>query len=300
MVTEVMEMEFRVLKYFLAVARTENISHAAEAMHVSQPALSRQLMDLEEELGVKLLVRGNRNTTLTEAGFLLKKRAEEIAQLVDKTVDELSHAQEGVSGSVRIGCGETAGMRVVARAIQDLRKEYPNIHYQFQSMDGMVVKEQLKRGTLDFGVLIQPEPPQDYPHIELAHEDIWGVLMRKDSPLAAHTTIRAADLEGLPLIASRQALTAKELGVWFDKDESELNIIATYTLIYNASLLAEEGVGYVLCLDRLVHLPKDGKLVFRPLEPQNSCRIFFIWKKNQLFSEAARLLKEKVMELSET
>ena len=164
----------------------------------------------------------------------------------------------------------------------------------------MVVKEQLKRGTLDFGVLIQPEPPQDYPHIELAHEDIWGVLMRKDSPLAAHTTIRAADLEGLPLIASRQALTAKELGVWFDKDESELNIIATYTLIYNASLLAEEGVGYVLCLDRLVHLPKDGKLIFRALEPQNICRIFFIWKKNQLFSEAARLLKEKVMELSKT
>lgn len=299
MVAEVMEMEFRVLKYFLAVARTENISHAAEAMHVSQPALSRQLMDLEEELGVKLLVRGNRNTTLTEAGFLLKKRAEEIAQLVDKNVDELSHAQEGVSGSVRIGCGETAGMRVVARAIQSLRKEYPNIHYQFQSMDGMVVKEQLKRGTLDFGVLIQPEAPQDYPHIELAHEDVWGVLMRKDSPLAAHTTIRAADLEGLPLIASRQALTARELSLWFDKDESEFNIIATYTLIYNASLLAEEGVGYVLCLDRLIQLPKDGNLVFRPLDPQNICRIFFIWKKNQLFSEAARLLKEKVMDLSE-
>ena len=293
-------MEFRVLKYFLAVARTENISHAAEAMHVSQPALSRQLMDLEEELGVKLLIRGNRNTTLTEAGFLLKKRAEEIAQLVDKTVDELSHAQEGVSGSVRIGCGETAGMRVVARAIQDLRKEYPNIHYQFQSMDGMVVKEQLKRGTLDFGVLIQPDPPKPYPHLDLAHVVFWGALMRTDSPLAAHTTIRAADLEGLPLIASRQALTAKELGVWFDKDESELNIIATYTLIYNASLLAEEGVGYVLCLDRLVHLPKDGKLIFRALEPQNICRIFFIWKKNQLFSEAARLLKEKVMELSKT
>ena len=300
MMAEVMNMEFRVLKYFLAVARTENISHAAEAMHVSQPALSRQLMELEEELGVKLLVRGNRSTTLTEAGFLLKKRAEEIAQLVDKTVDELTHAQEGVSGSVRIGCGETAGMKVVARAIQSLRKEYPNVHYQFQSMDGMVVRDQLKRGTLDFGLLIQPEAPQDYPYIELPHEDIWGVLMRKDSPLAKNRTIRASDLEGLPLIASRQALTARELGVWFDKDENELNVIATYTLIYNASLLAEEGVGYVLCLDRLINLPEKSNLVFRPLEPQKNCRIFFIWKKNQLFSEAARLLKEKVMELSET
>ncbi len=291
-------MEFRVLKYFLAVARTENISHAAAEMHVSQPALSRQLMDLEKELGVKLLVRNNRRTTLTEAGFLLKKRAEEIAQLMDKTIDELSHVQKGVSGNVRIGCGETAGMRIVACAIHDLQKEYPHVHCNLYSMDGMGVREHLKRGTLDFGVLIQPEAPQDYPHIELAYADCWGVLMRRDSPLAARTAIRAADLDGLPLIVSQQALAGKEFGVWFDKDERELNIVATYTLIYNASLLAEEGVGYVLCLDQLINLREDSNLVFRPLEPQKLCRLFFIWKKHQVFSEAARLLKEQVIKIS--
>lgn len=291
-------MEFRVLKYFLAVARTENISHAAEQMNVSQPALSRQLMDLENELGVKLLVRSNRRTTLTEAGFLLKKRAEEIAELVDKTVDEVSHAREGVSGSVHIGCGETAGMRIIAHAIHELQKEYPHVNYDLRSMNGMSVKDSLKRGTLDFGVLIQPNAPQDYPYIELSYEDRWGVLMRRDSPLAKLTSIHPEDLDGLPLILSQQALKWKEFGTWFDKDESDLNIAATYTLLYNASLLAEEGVGYVLCFDGLINLTEDSPLVFRPLDPLKTCRVFFIWKKHQVFSEAARLLKERILSIS--
>lgn len=287
-------MEFRVLNYFLAVARQSNISRAAEEMNISQPALSRQLMDLEEELGVKLLVRSRRRTTLTEAGYLLKKRAEEITELVDKTVEEISHARDGVSGSIRIGCGETAGMRAVARAVREIRQEYPYVHCHLFSMDDSGVRERLDKGVLDFGVLVQPEAPKNYPSIELNHEDTWGVLMRKDSPLSRLSAIHAEDLYGLPLIVSQQAFANKELEDWFGRKEKELNIVATYTLIYNASLLAEEGVGYVLCLDQLLHLPQAGLLTFRPLSPKNICRIFFIWKRQQVFSQAASLLMEKM------
>ena len=287
-------MEFRVLKYFLAVAKRASISRAAEEMNISQPALSRQLMDLEAELGVKLLVRSKRSTTLTEAGYLLKKRAEEISVLMNKTVEELSCARDGISGNIRIGCGETGGMRAVARAIHEIRQEYPFVHCHLFSTDDSGVKERLDKGMLDFGVLVQPEAPKSYQYIEIEHEDTWGVLMRKDCPLAALKCIRAEDLQGLPLIFSQQALANKDLEGWFGKTAEDLNIIATYTLIYNASLLAEEGVGYVLCLDRLLHLPPEGLLTFRPLSPPNICRIFFIWKQNQLFSRAASLLMEKL------
>ena len=292
-------MELRVLKYFLAVARTGNISRAAEQAYVSQPALSRQMIDLEEELGVKLLERGKRHTALTEAGYLLKKRAEEIMALVDKTVDELSHAREGVSGSVRIGCGETEGMRLVARTVQDMRREYPLVHCHFFSMDGSGVKERLEKGMLDFGVLVQPEPPGGYEHAEIDHQDVWGILMRRDDPLASLETVTAGDLAGRPLIISRQAFEAQELGAWFGGGADDLNIVATYTLIYNASLLAEEGVGYVLCLDRLLSLPAGGPLVFRPLSPKKTCRIFFVWKRNQVFSKAASLFREMVIKATE-
>ena len=289
-----MNVEFRVLKYFLVVARTENISRAAEEMNISQPALSRQLMDLEEELGVQLLVRSKRRTTLTEAGFLLQRRAEEISALVDKTVDELSHSQGEISGSIRIGCGETAGMRAIARTMQEIRQKYPHINCQLYSMDASGVRERLEKGTLDFGVLIQPRPPQDYDYVQLPHQDIWGVYMKKDSPLAGREKIRAADLMGLPLIVSQQALNRKELQAWFGREEKDLQIVATYTLIYNASLLAEAGVGYLICLDEQLNLAPDSNLLFRPLEPSSLCNNYFVWKHNQLFSRAASLFRDRL------
>ncbi len=290
----VITMEFRVLKYFLATARTENITAAAKEMNISQPALSRQLMDLENELGVTLLIRSKRSTTLTEAGYLLKRRAEEITELMEKTVSEVSNARSGVSGSIRIGCGETAGMRAVARAVHEIRQDYPYIRCHLYSTDDSGVKERLDKGMLDFGLLVQPEPPKNYPYLEIDHEDTWGVLMRKDSPLSGLDRISAEDLYGLPLIVSRQAFANKELEDWFSRDIREFDIVATYTLIYNAALMAEEGVGYVLCLDRLLTLPPDGALTFRPLSPQNTSRIFFIWKRHQIFSRAASLLIEKL------
>ena len=290
-------MEFRVLKYFLAVARRSSISRAAEDMNISQPALSRQLMDLEEELQTQLLIRSKRQTTLTEAGYLLKKRAEEITELMEKTVDELTNARNGVSGAIRIGCGETAGMRAVAKAIREIREEYPFVHYHLFSTDGSGVKERLEKGLLDFGVLVQPEPPKNYDYIELDHEDRWGALMRKDNPLSRLDKIRPKDLYDQPLIISRQAYAGKELENWFGRAIENLNVVATYTLIYNASLLAEEGVGCLLSLDRLLNIPKDGILTFRPLSPPNICRIFFIWKRQQIFSGAASLLVKKLKKI---
>lgn len=287
-------MEFRVLKYFLAVARTENISRAAEEMNISQPALSRQLMDLEEELGVTLLIRSKRHTTLTEEGYLLKKRAEEISALVDKTIDELSHTRMRIGGSIRIGCGETAGMKIIADAVQKIRTDFPSVHCHLYSMDGSGAKERLAKGTLDFGVLVQPEAPHNYEYLEIDHQDQWGVFIPKDSPLAKLDKIEAKDLYGLPLILSRQALDNKELKAWFGKDENELNIVASYTLIYNASLMAEAGVGYLLSLDRLLNLAEDSRLTFRPLSPPCTCRIFFVWKKGQIFSRAALLLRDTI------
>ena len=289
-------MEIRVLNYFLATARTENISRAAEEMNISQPALSRQLMDLEEELGVKLFNRKNRRTTLTDAGYLLKKRAEEITALTEKTVEEISLSRQTVGGNIRIGCGETAGMRIIAQAFGDIRQKYHAVCCRLFSMDGAGVREHLDRGTIDFGVLVLPQPPADYEYIEIDHEDIWGVFMKKNSPLAKRKKIRREDLWELPLIVSRQSFANKELKEWFGKEENELNIVATYTLIYNASLLAEAGVGYLLSLDRLINLTEESILTFRPLTPKSVCRIYFVWKRGQVFSRAAELLREKISE----
>ena len=285
-------MELRVLKYFLTVTRTENISRAAEELNISQPALSRQLMDLEEELGITLLIRSKRRTTLTEEGYLLKKRAEEISALADKTLDELSNFQKEISGSIRIGCGETEGMKFVADAMKKIMEKYPAVHCHLYSMDDSGVKERLEKGTLDFGVLVQPKPPENYEYIELNHRDVWGVFMKKNSPLTEHENVTPEDLYGLPLIVSQQALANKELKKWFGRDENELNIVSTYTLIYNASLMAEAGIGYLLSLDRLLNLTQESSLVFRPLSPPCICKNFFIWKKGQIFSRAATLLKE--------
>ena len=292
-------MEFRVLRYFLAVAHEENISRAAEKLNISQPALSRQLMDLEDELGVKLLTRAKRSTTLTEAGYLLKKRAEEMAALEEKTRDELRREGENISGSIRIGCGETVGMRVIAEAVRKVCAAHPKVRCHLYSTDGGDVKERLAKGTLDFGVLVQPDPPKEFDCIKLPNLDIWGVIMKKDSPLVKLKEIHAADLYERPLIVSRQSFANRELRHWFGRNESEMNIVATYTLMYNASHLVEAGLGYLVGLDRLLGLTSASSLTFRPLAPVCTCKNFFVWKRDQVFSRAALLLKEAVYSATE-
>lgn len=281
-------MDIRILRYFLAVVREESISGAAEALHLTQPTLSRQLMDLEEELGVKLLNRGkkNRRVTLTEEGNLLRRRAEEIVSLTDKTISEFDTCHE-ISGNVYIGGGETDAMRLIARVGKNLQKKYPLIRYHLYSGNADDVAERLDKGLLDFGLFIEPANMERYNYLRLPHKDIWGLLMRKDSPLAEKESIHAKDLENIPLIVSRQSMVHNESSGWRGQDFEKLNIVATYNLIYNASLMVDEGFGYALCLDRLVFAADNNNFCFRPLEPGLEAHLDIAWKKHQVFSKAA-------------
>lgn len=289
-------MELRVLQYFLAVAREQSISGAAESLHLSQPTLSRQLKELEEELGKQLMVRGSRRITLTDEGMLLRKRAEEIIDLVHKTESEIIDSDETIAGDICIGSGETDGIRILARAAKQLRGQYPQVQYHVISGDGPLVTEQLDRGLIDFGVLIGTPDLSKYDALPLPARDVWGVLMRRDSPLASKEAICPEDLWEAPLIMSRQK--GAELSHWLHRAPSQLNIVATYNLLYNASLLVDEGLGYALTLDKLINTT-GSQLCFRPLTPTLEIGMFLIWKKYQVFSKPAEKFLEVLQGLPE-
>ncbi|WP_075756802.1 LysR family transcriptional regulator [Sporomusa sphaeroides] len=290
-------MELRVLRYFLTVAREESITGAAKALHVSQPTLSKQLMDLEKKLGQVLLIRGNRKITLTEEGMLLRKRAQEIIDLVDKTEAELHQSDEVISGDVYIGCGETDAMRLIARTVKQMQMVYPYIRYHLFSGNAEDVTERMDKGLLDFGVLIGATEIDKYDYISLSAVDTWGLLMRKDSMLAASAHIKPEALRDIPIICSRQALACNELSGWLGNNLENLNVIATYNLIYNAALMVEEGVGYALGLDKLVNTTEKSSLCFIPLEPRVEAHLHIVWKKHQVFSKAAGAFLKKLQEL---
>lgn len=289
-------MELRVLRYFLAVAREECISRAADTLHLTQPTLSRQLAMLEEELGKTLLIRGKRNrkVKLTDDGMFLRKRAEEIVALADKTEAELAASDQMISGDVYIGGGETDGMRLLAQTAVELQADYPHICYHIFSGNADDVMERLDKGLLDFGLLIEPANVQKYDYIQMPVVDTWGLLMRKDSSLAGKETITSKDLEGLPLLVSRQTLVRNEIAGWRRQDFEQLNIVATYNLIYNAALMVEEGMGYALTLDKLVNTTGNSNLRFCPLRPSLQAHLDIVWKKYQVFSPAAEAFLERL------
>ena len=292
-------MELRVLKYFLAVAQQESISKAAEVLHVTQPTLSRQLMDLETELKTKLLVRGKRNKkiVLTSDGKLLKARAQEIVELANKTESEFLFDEKNISGDIYIGGGESDSMRVIARVIKQISKEYPNIKYHFYSGNGEDVTEKLNRGLLDFGLFIEPIDKKEYEFIQLSQKDRWGILMRKDSPLAIKDYVEASDLKNLPILSSRQYLVKNLISGWLGEDFEKLNIIGTYNLLYNASIMVDEGIGYALCIDKLINFTGDSSLCFKPLMPSLEAGVLIAWKKNQPLSGCAKLFIQKLQEI---
>lgn len=287
-------VELRVLQYFLAIAREESISRAAEYLHITQPTLSRQIKELEDELGRRLFVRGSRKITLTEEGMLLRKRAEEITALLDKTESEIASAGESVSGDVFVGCGETENMRFLVRAAKRLRDDYPGVYFHLFSGHEEAVAERLDKGLVDFALFIGQVKLEKYNYLTLPLEDVWGVIMRNDNPLAAKRSIRPADLEGVPLICSRQMLDNNEMSGWLGRDFHEMEIAATYNLIYNAALMAEEGIGVVLTLKGLGGVHPGGAVCFRPLEPTVTARLVLAWKKYQIFSRAAEKFLEYV------
>ncbi len=280
-------MELRVLRYFLAVAREESISAAAESLHLTQPTLSRQLMDLEAELGKTLFLRGNRKVTLTQEGAFLRKRANEILDLVEKTQAEFQTSQEALSGDVYVGGGESDAMRLIARTAGALQSAHPQVRFHLYSGNAYDVGERLEKGLLDFGILMGTADLANYDYLQLPLYDSWGVLMRKDSPLAQKARVRPEDLWDQPLLLSRQALTKSSLSNWLQRDLGALNVVSTYNLLFNASLMVEEGLGYALALDKLINTSGDSPLCFRPLEPALRSELHVVWKKYQVFSKAA-------------
>ena len=289
-------MELRVLKYFLAVAREENITTAAKSLHVTQPTLSKQLKELEDELGTQLFIRGNRRITLTEDGMFLRKRAQEILDLTEKTENELKESDEMICGDIYIGGGETDAIRILAKVVKQITQEYPLINFHLYSGNANDVTERLDRGLLDFGILIEPVDLKKYDFQKLPATDTWGLLMRKDSPLAAKDTIEPEDLLDLPLLCSNQTLVKNELSGWAGIDFDKMNIVTTYNLIFNASIMVQEGVGYALCLDKLVNTTGDSYLTFKPLEPSLVVGLDIVWKKYQVFSKASKIFLVRLQE----
>lgn len=290
-------MDIRVLTYFLAVAREESITKAAELLHMTQPPLSRQLKDLEEELGKQLLIRGSKKVTLTEDGMLLRKRAEELVGLMEKTKAELSASDENINGDVYIGGGETDAISVIAQAAKELQEEHPLIRYHIYSGDANHVTERLDKGLIDFGLLVEPVDITKYDYIRLPQKDTWGVLMRKDCPLAEKATVCAEDLWDKPLIVSHQTAQSSEMSAWMKRDISKMNIVTTYDLIYNASHFVKKGFGYALALDKLVNTTGESKLCFRPLTPTLEAGLCIVWKKYQVFSRAAEQFFQRLQSI---
>lgn len=281
-------VDIRVLEYFLAVAREESITKAAEFLNMTQPPLSRQLKDLEKELGKQLLVRGSKKITLTEDGMLLRKRAEELVELMEKTKAELASTDETIGGDIYIGGGETDAVLSFAATAKELQEKYPMIHYHLYSGDAEIVMEKLDKGLIDFGLLVGPVDVSKYEYIRLPIRDTWGVLMRKDSPLAEKASIQAEDLWDKPLIVSHQTSISSDMMAWLQRDASKLNIVMTYDLIFNASLFVRQGVGYAIALDKIINTSGDSELCFRPLYPTMEAGLCIVWKRYQVFSKASQ------------
>ena len=292
-------MEFRVLRYFLAVAREKSMTGAANVLHVTQPTLSRQIRDLEDELGTQLFERHSHSVTLTADGMRLRKRAEEMEELFELTRAEFAAAKSGIEGDIRIGAGETLAMRHLAGVISEIRQTYPDIRVNLYSGNMEDLSERLDRGLLDFGVLIQPADLSKYSFVHLPEKDVWGVVTRRDSPLAAKSVVTKEDLAGLPFILSRQAMRPQAGNVfleWFGDEADRLNVVATFNLVYNAAILVEAGIGHVVTLQGLANTSESSPLRFRLLDPVLETSLSIVWKKQQVFSPAAQVFWERILE----
>ena len=289
-------MDIRELKYFLAVAREENISKAADYLYITQPSLTRQIQSLEKEIGRQLFERKGRKMILTETGITLRKHAQELVELYDKTQTALAAPSNTISGEVYIGGGESYAVKSIATIAKEIQREYPNIKFNFYSGDSIDVSEKLQKGLIDFGILIEASDLEKYDCLRLPLKDVWGVLMRKDAPLADKKFITPEDLIDKPLILSKHSIAIRNIMRWMKTDLEKLNVVATYNLIYNASLLVEEGIGYAISLDKLVNTGKDSNFTFIPLLDAPQSPLDIVWKKYQVFSPAAQIFLRKLQE----
>ena len=284
-------MELRTMRYFLAVAREENMTRAAELLHVTQPTLSKQLKALEAELGKKLFTRHSFSIQLTEEGVLLRKRAEDLIQMADKITAEFLTLDNILGGDIYFGLAESYQIRYLADAIRRLKETYPDLHYHITSGDTEQVTEKLDKGIIDFAVLAQEPNPAKYHSLAFPNADLWGLVMPKDCPLAEKAAIYADDLAGLPLFCSEQGWN-NDISKWCGSRMDQLHLEGSFRLSYNGSLFVKEGLGYLLTFEHLIDTNPDSGLVFRPLAPKLETKIYLIWKKYQVFTPIAeRLLR---------
>ncbi len=287
-------MELRVLRYFLTLAREENISRAAEALYITQPTLSRQLAELEEELGVKLFERGKRRITLTEDGILLRRRAEEMAELEEKVEREFRSRGENLAGIVSIGAAETCAFDLIAAAVDGFRKKYPEVAFEIYSETADRTKERIDGGMLDLGLLIEPGNIEKYDFLRLGITDRCGVVMRADAPLAQKEYVTVDDLAGLPVVVNLRAevrrFYRRQMGEAYDR----LNVVASCNLVGNASYFAARGLAYAFTVEGSVSQYGGEKLCFRPFYPEIRQETYLVWKKYQPASRAVKAFIEHV------
>ena len=286
-------MEIRVLRYFLETAREGNMTRAAERLFISQPTMSKQLKELENELGAKLFIRSNYSIRLTEAGLLLRDRAEDILSLVAKTEAEFKSLEETNSGDIFVGAPESEAMSLFAEAVHTLQKNYPRIRCNIYSGNLSDVCERLDKGLLDFAIVMSYVDLSKYNYLELPMKDTWGILMRKDDPLTGKSSFAASDLDKLPLICSRQWID-QESPRWLGAAAKDMNIVATYNLVFNGSVMVRAGMGYAVVLDKLVNTGEDSDLTFIPLSGVPQAEMYLIWRKYQTFTPIANLLLQEL------
>lgn len=280
-------MELRVLRYFLTVARVENITHAATILHVTQPTLSRQLADLEKDLGTQLFIRGKSKITLTEAGMLLRQRAEEILTLADRTEKEFRDQHNLVGGTISIGSVESLTSNVILSLLKEFNVEYPQVKYHIFSGTGDDIKERIDKGLLDVGILLEPIHIEKYDFIRLPQKERWGVLMKTSSPLAQNEYVTSTDLVGVPLLISSRSVVQNEIASWFADEYANLNFVATYNLISNVLNLVEQGLGTAICIEGAYAMKQSNTLCFRPFYPELQFPTVVVWKKHKIFSQTA-------------
>ena len=279
-------MEIRVLRYFLTVVREGGINRAAEVLHITQPTLSRQLAQLEEEVGVKLFHRGAKRITLTNEGILLRRRAEEILSLVDRTQQELTEQDELIEGRVVIGGGELAAMQVLPEIIEGFREKYPLVTFDIFTGNADLVKEQMEKGLIDIGVLLEPVDIEKFEFIRLQKKERWVVLMRPDDPLAEKKSVTAKDLEHMPLILPRRTNVQNELSNWLGNSFQEQQVLFTSNLTTNSALMVQRGLAYSLVIEGSVPFWDKEKIAYRPFSPELTANSVLAWKKQQPFSPA--------------
>lgn len=292
-------MDLRVLRYFLAVTQTQNITRAAEQLLISQPALSKQLADLEAELGTQLLIRGHRQITLTSAGQYLKARATEMIDLAEQTTANIK-ADQIISGSLTIGAGESIGMQRIMNVLGHITQDYPDVQIHLSSGNADETEAQLTRGVLDFAVLMGDRPLDHYHALQLPEKDQWGLLMPKDDRLAQLEAITPKDLIDRPLMLSQQAVQTHRFQNWWGNLGDQMHILGTFTLAFNPHLLVRNHQAYIITFNHLIDTSEQSQVVFRPLTPTLTEPITVVWKKNTVQSKVAQLFIQRLKATIET